>query len=84
MIVYVTQKEAALHTELNPTYVKVLKPSTTLRSTFKLHGWVILQVNSSPIRNHRPVQTNQSPKSDNGLSKGQNVDTEKNRRKQDK
>lgn len=65
----------------SPTYPKVSKPCITSTRTFKLHGWVTLQANSSPAGNHRPAQTNQSPKRDNGLSKGQNVDAGEKRKK---
>lgn len=68
----------------SPTYPRVSKPCTNSICTFKLRGWVILQVNSSSTGNHRPTQTNQSPKRDNSLSKGQNVDAGTKGRKQDK
>lgn len=85
----IAQKAAALQIVPSPTYPKVSEPYTTWISTFKLRGWVTLRVNSNPIRNHGPIQTSQSPKSDNSLSKGQNVDAERKKkekkgRKQDK
>lgn len=81
---HTAEKAAALHIAPSPTYPKVSEPYTTWISTFKLHGWVTLQVNSNPIKNHGPIQTNQSPKSDNSLSKGQNVDAEKRKKKRKK
>lgn len=81
---HIAQKAAALHIVPSPTYPKVSEPYTTWISTFKLCGWVTLRVNSNPIRNHGPIQTSQSPKSDNSLSKGQNVDAERKKKRKKK